>query len=101
MQTSPGSYGIEAVNAALASLPLNQVSPILEGPSSLHILKVEDRRNAGPASFEEVQERLRTTIMVNKLRKGREELILKLKRNTPITTIFDGTESDPSTPVTE
>src|SRR3954464_1329594 len=49
MQTSPGSYAVESVNSALASLPLRQVSPILEGPSSLHIVRVEARRDAGPA----------------------------------------------------
>ena len=27
MQTSPGSYAVEAVNQALANLPLNQISP--------------------------------------------------------------------------
>ena len=96
MQTSPGSYAVEAVNQALASLPLNQVSPILEGPTSLHIIRVETRRDAGPASFEEVQDQIRRKIMVEKLTKARVEFIAKLKRNTPISTIFDGTESDPT-----
>ena len=96
MQTSPGSYAVEAVNHALASLPLNKVSPILEGPTSLHIVKVESRRQAGPASFEEIQDQIRRKIMVEKLTKARLEFIAKLKRNTPISTIFDGTESDPN-----
>ena len=72
MQTSPGSYAVEAVNQALDSLPLNQVSPVLEGPSSLHIVLVENRRAAGPASFEEVQDLMRNKVMYNKMRKARE-----------------------------
>ncbi|WP_165222240.1 peptidylprolyl isomerase [Aquisphaera insulae] len=101
MQTSPGSYAVESVNQALSTLPLNQISPILEGPSSLHIVKVESRRDAGPASFEEIQEQLRRTIMMNKIRKGREELIAKLKRNTPISSKVVDTGSDPSASASE
>jgi peptidyl-prolyl cis-trans isomerase SurA len=97
MQTSPGSYAVEAVNQALATLPLNQISPILEGPTSLHILRVESRREAGPASFEEVQDQIRETVMVNQMRKGRDEFLTKLRRTTLVSTIFDGTQSDPNT----
>jgi hypothetical protein len=101
MQTSPGSYAVESVNQALASMPLNQTSPILEGSTSLHIVRVENRRAAGPTSFEEVQDHIRRTIMSEKMRIARREFITKLKRNTLITTIFDGTESDPSSVGTE
>ncbi|MGC8640492.1 MAG: peptidylprolyl isomerase [Isosphaeraceae bacterium] len=101
MQTSPGSYAVEAVNQALAGFPLNQVSPILEGPTSLHILKVENRRPAGPASFEEVQDEIRKTVMAAKLRKAQSQFLTKLKQNTLVTTIFDGTKSDPNTAASE
>ncbi|MGZ3380410.1 MAG: peptidylprolyl isomerase [Isosphaeraceae bacterium] len=96
MQTSPGSYAVEAVNQALNSLPLNQVSPVLEGPSSLHIVLVENRRAAGPASFEEVQDLMRNKVMYNKMHKAREVFLARLKRDALISTIFDGTESDPA-----
>ena len=74
MQTSPGSYAVESVNAALASLPLNQVSPILEGPTSLHIVRVEARREAGPATFEELQDQIRRRIMTEKIVEGPDHL---------------------------
>jgi parvulin-like peptidyl-prolyl isomerase len=96
MQTSPGSYAVDAVNQALALLPLNQVSPVLEGPSSFHIVLVENRRAAGPASFKEVQDEMRNKVMSRKARKAREVFIARLKRNALISTIFDGTESDPA-----
>jgi peptidyl-prolyl cis-trans isomerase SurA len=98
MQTSPGSYAVEAVNQALESLPLNQVSPVLEGPTSLHIVRVENRRAAGPASFEEVQDQIRRKVMSDKMHKARDVFIARLKRDALISTIFDGTESDPSMP---
>jgi peptidyl-prolyl cis-trans isomerase SurA len=98
MQTSPGSYAVESVNNALASLPLNQTSAILEGPTSYHILRIEARRAAGPATFEEVQDQIRRKIMTEKLVKVRGDFIGKLRRDTLISTIFDGTESDPNSP---
>jgi peptidyl-prolyl cis-trans isomerase SurA len=101
MQTSPGSYAVESVNQALGSLPLGQVSPVLEGPTSLHIILVENRRNAGPATFEEVQDQIRRKVMIDKLRAAREEFIAKLKRNALVSTIFDGTDSDPNQPDTQ
>jgi len=96
MQTSPGSYAVEAVNQALDSLPLNQVSRVLEGPTSLHIVLVENRRAAGPASFEELQDQMRNKVMYNKMHKAREVFLARLKRDALISTIFDGTESDPA-----
>ena len=41
MQTTPGSYAVKPINDALDSLPLGQVSGVLEGPDSFHILKVK------------------------------------------------------------
>jgi peptidyl-prolyl cis-trans isomerase SurA len=98
MQTQPGSYAVETVNTALASLPLGRVSPVLEGPTSLHIVRVEERREAGPASFEEIQDQIRRRILTEKLVKARTTFLAKLRRDTPISTIFDGTESDPNAP---
>jgi parvulin-like peptidyl-prolyl isomerase len=95
METSPGGYAVQSVNQALDSLPLNQVSPVLEGPTSLHIVQVENRRAAGPASFKEVQDEMRTKVMSMKVRKARELFLARLKQNALISTIFDGTESDP------
>ena len=97
MQTSPGSYAVEAVNQALDTLPVNQVSPVLEGPTSYHIVLVENRRAAGPATFKEIQDEMRTKVMYRKMRKANDAFIARLKRDALISTIFDGTESDPNT----
>jgi len=97
MSTSPGSYAVEVVNDALDTLPIGQLSTLLEGPSSYHIVRVENRRAAGPASFEEVQDQIRQRLMAEKAQSARREFLAKLRRNTIVTTIFDGTESDPNT----
>jgi parvulin-like peptidyl-prolyl isomerase len=84
MQTSPGGYGVAVVNQALDSLPIGQVSEVLEGPSSFHIVKVEGRRAAGPASFGEVQKKIEPVLANNKLRTERTAFIEKLHHTTLI-----------------
>jgi peptidyl-prolyl cis-trans isomerase SurA len=88
MQTSPGSYAAKPINLALDSQPIGQVSEVLEGPDSFHILKVENRRPAGPASFEEVQDKIRPILVNQKFREEQASFIGKLKRNALIS-IYD------------
>lgn len=94
--TSPGSYAVPAVIHALETLPLNQVSPIIEGESGLHIVRVEARRRAGPAPFEDVQFEIRNTLTNQKFAREMTAYLEKLRTRTPIRTIFDGTRSDPN-----
>jgi peptidyl-prolyl cis-trans isomerase SurA len=94
MQTSPGSYGVASVNEALESLPIGQVSAILEGPSSFHILRVEGRRAAGPAPFEDLQDEIRSRILDKKFQAERAAYIQKLWDDTFVTTFLDDTESN-------
>jgi parvulin-like peptidyl-prolyl isomerase len=97
METSPGGYGVAAVNRAIETLPLNTTSGIIEGPSSFHIVKVERRRPAGPASFAETQDQIRRELFAQKTERERRILIDKLRASTIVTSIFEGTESDPRT----
>jgi parvulin-like peptidyl-prolyl isomerase len=61
-QTEPNASSVPAVNAALESSPLNTVTPILEGPSSFHIVRVEARRAAGPLPFDDEEGVVQRTI---------------------------------------
>jgi len=97
METSPGGYGVAAVNQSIETIPLNTIGGIIEGPSSFHIVKVEQRRPAGPASFAEIQDQIRREIFAQKTDRERRALLSKLRANTIVTSIFDGTESDPRT----
>lgn len=96
METSPGSYAVAAVNQAIETLPPGEIGGIIEGPSSLHIVRVESRRAAGPASFAELQDQIRQRLTMEKMNRERETLLAKLRANTIVTTIFDGTASDPN-----
>jgi peptidyl-prolyl cis-trans isomerase SurA len=94
MQTSPEGYAVLAVNEALQALPIGQVSEVLEGPNSFHIVRVEDRRPAGPATFEEVQDQIRATLSDQRFQAERAAFLAKLRERTLITTIFDETENE-------
>ncbi|AMV36747.1 peptidylprolyl isomerase [Planctomyces sp. SH-PL62] len=95
METAPGSYIVAEVNQAIESLPLNAASDVIEGPSSFHIVRVESRRAGGPASFAELQDKIRRVLQAEKTEHERRALLATIRKKTFITTIFDGTESDP------
>ncbi len=94
--TSPGSYAVEPVNAALERLETGQVSPVVEGPSSFHVVRVESRRAAGPAPFHEVQETIHRLVFQQKSKRQADAYFAKLRGQTVITTMFDGTASAPA-----
>lgn len=89
MRTTPGSYSFKAINDALDSLPIGQVSPVIEGPDSFHIVKVENRRPAGPASFEDVQDKIKPMLQTQRMNQESEAFIRKLKENTLIEDYLD------------
>jgi parvulin-like peptidyl-prolyl isomerase len=85
METSPGGYGVKAVNQVLESLPIGQLSGVIEGPDGFHIVKVEKRRSAGPASFEEVQNQIKPLLENAKFAAERNAFLAKLRKNAVIT----------------
>jgi peptidyl-prolyl cis-trans isomerase SurA len=96
MHTSPGAYAVASVNLALESLPIGKLSSVLQGPDTLHIVRVEKRRQAGPATFEEVQDKIMPIVVERKRQTERAAFIAKLRKKTLITTIFDGSQYNPN-----
>ena len=84
MKTTPGSYAVKSINDALDSLPIGQISGVLEGPDSFHVLRVENRRPAGPASFEEIQDLIKPGLENQKYLDERVAFVSKLQKNTLI-----------------
>ena len=89
MRTTPGSYAFKAINDALDGMPIGQISPVIEGPDSFHIVKVENRRPAGPASFEDVQDKIKPMLQSQRMNQESEAFIRKLKENTLIEDYLD------------
>lgn len=95
-QTLPGGYAVESVNRALETLPIGQVSAIIEAPTSYHIVLVEERREAGPARFDEVQDEIQEAVYQQKADAITNAFIQKLRSQAYIRTMFDGTKNDPA-----
>ena len=95
-ETTPGGYALVEVNDALERLPLKQVSQVIESPQSFHVVRVEDRREAGPARFDEVQDDIHDAIFRIKGERESNAYLDKLRQRSIITTLFDGTDSDPA-----
>jgi parvulin-like peptidyl-prolyl isomerase len=96
MKTTPGSYAVDNINKALDSLPIGQLSDVIEGPDSFHILKVENRRPAGPASFEETYPKIQPVLERKRAQEEQAAFLKKLKRNAIITLYLNKT--DPNRP---
>ncbi len=96
MHTTPGSYAIDSINKALDSLPIGQLSEVIEAPDSFHILKVENRRPAGPASFEEIQDKIKPLLERKRSQEEQSAFLEKLKRDAIITLYLNKT--DPNKP---
>ncbi len=88
-ETSPGAFAVGEINTALESLQPGQVSGVIETPTALFIVKLESRRDAGPARFDEVQTEIRKKLSEEKLGKAASAYLQDLRKSTVIHTIFD------------
>ena len=88
-ETAPGGFGVPEVNQALANLPNGGVSTVIEVPGGFYVVKVEEKRDAGPARFDEVSDEIKETVMKEKFAKHSEAFVDNLRARTVVTTMFD------------
>ena len=88
-KTAPGSYNVASVNAAIETLPIHQISQVVESPTGYHIVRVESRRPAGPLTFAEVQDKIRHALRTLKVREHSTAYLEVLRKKTPVSTVFD------------
>ena len=72
------------VESVAFSLPLNQISPVIESPAGFHIIRVIDRRGAGLKSIESVREEIREMLDMEKVEKKFQEWLLALRSKSHI-----------------
>jgi parvulin-like peptidyl-prolyl isomerase len=88
--TSRGALKATAIDQALFSLQVGQMSPILESEDGFHIVRVLERNEAGREPFTEVQGKIREKLKEERFQAGIEQYLSKLRRDASIWTAFTG-----------
>jgi hypothetical protein len=90
--TSRGSLASKRLDEAIFSLPVGQLSTIIEDDSALHIVRVTERQEAGRTSFVESQDEIRRNLRDERRQKSMDDYLARLRERTPVWTIFDGAD---------
>ncbi len=88
--TSKGALVCQELDAALFNLPVGQLSPIIQGPTGYHIIRVIQRDDEVVRPFLEAQVDIKQKIIQQRSEKQFREYMAKLEARTPVWTIFDG-----------
>jgi hypothetical protein len=87
--TTKGSLVSKVVDEAVFTMPVGQLSAILEDGSALHILRVTERTDAGRTPFIEAQVGIRNQLQEERRKREMEEYLATVRGRTPVWTIFD------------
>ncbi len=87
--TTRGSLVCKQIDRELFSLPVGQLSSIIEGPTGFHIVRVTDRTDVKVEPFLDAQVDIREKIIKERSEKQLREYLAKLEAKTPVSTIFD------------
>lgn len=88
--TTKGSLADERIDEALFTLPVGQMSPILESDRGFHIVRVIERKEAGRTPFTEVQGDIRREIIRKRSDLAFNKKLSEMRRSARIWTVFDG-----------
>lgn len=87
--TTRGALVSRTLNQALFTLPVGQLSQIIESQEGFHIIRVIERRDAGRVPFEEAQVEIRTTLQKEDVQRQQEVYLARIRKQIPVWTIFD------------
>ena len=87
--TTKGSLASKVVDEAVFTLPVGQLSTILDDGAALHIVRVTERTEAGRTPFIEAQVGIRETLYDERRKREMDDYLAKLKERTPVWTVFD------------
>ncbi len=87
--TSKGSLRAVELDEALFSLPIGELSQIIETSEGFHIIRVLDREQAGRSPFFKEQVAIKQMLQKEKREKQVEKFIADLQARSRVWTIFD------------
>ena len=87
--TTQGSLVLTVIDKAIFNLPVGQLSKILEGQNSFHIVRVIERKQAGATPFVEAQEKIRARLRQEGNQSQLRDYLVSLRNKHRVWTIFD------------
>jgi hypothetical protein len=93
--TTKGSLVSTVVDEAVFTLPVGQLSAILDDGSALHIVRVTERTDAGRVPFIEAQVEIRGKLQEERRKRQMDEYLATVRDRTPVWTIFDDEPGGP------
>jgi hypothetical protein len=93
--TRQGSLSSEALDQAIFSLPVGQLSQILESDRGYHIIRVAERKEMTCTSFLDAQKKIKESIKQDRLDKRLKDFVKKLRAKYPVWTVFDNSLQKP------
>jgi parvulin-like peptidyl-prolyl isomerase len=91
--TSQGALVSAPLDQALFSLPVNQLSPIIEDSTGYHIVRVTERVDAHRTPFRDAQVNIQQKINASRREKKLEDYLSGLREKIYVWTIFDENEA--------
>ncbi len=91
--TTQGALKTAAIDQALFTLEVGQLSNLIETPIGFHIVRVLEHKPAGRESFREVQADIVKAIQQDRYRNTIDNHLEKLRRNARIWTVYTGVTS--------
>ncbi len=91
--TTKGALQCKAVDDALFTLQVGQMSSILDSGPAFHIVRVLERKEAGRKAFTDVQSDIRDRLKEKRFQSEAEKYLTKLRGDARIWTIYTGNVS--------
>lgn len=88
--TSKNSLRYESIDKAIFSLPVGELSEIIESEQGLHIIRVLEREGDTVTPFSEVQNKIKEKIKNDRFKQEVQKYLTEVKRRTQVWTVFDG-----------
>jgi hypothetical protein len=88
--TTKGALQCAAMDQALFTLQVGQMSQIIDSGPAYHIVRVLERREAGRKQFTDVQGEIRDALREQRMRAESEAYLVRLRRDARVWTVFTG-----------